>query len=268
MMRRAVAVALAAGVVLATSSPAFAWDPFDSAEDGWQQPPAAPPPPDPAPLIAPPPGVYYVTDTYVADVVTSEGPLTTYTTTTVHESTGSYARVLETVGTGDTSAFDGEAFNGRRALGDGRAVAGTYYENYVLGDAGFLPVSIVFFQDDAELARAIWGPPVPPGTSPGGGEPGSPGSSAEPSTSCCPALPLEPGGTLIEPRDDRAAPPGGRTRPPDRRPPPAPLPGRPGGALPPASPPPPRVEALRGRPASPCPRARRGRPRGPVPALG
>ena len=250
MMRRAVAAALAASVLLAMPSPAGAWDPFDSDEDGWQQPPAAPPPPDPAPLIAPPPGVYYVTDTYVADVVTSEGPLTTYTTTTVHESTGSYARVLETVGTGDTSAFDGEAFNGRRTLGDGRAVAGTYYENYVLGDAGFLPVSIVFFQDDAELARAIWGPPVPPGTSPGGGEPGSSGSSAEPSTSCCPALPLEPGGTLIEPRDDRAGPPGGRTTPPDRRAPAAPIPVRPGVSLLPASPPVGSVEVLRGRPVT------------------
>ena len=31
-------------------------------------------------------------------------------------------------------------------------MAGTYYENYVLTEAGFIPVSIVFFQDDAELA--------------------------------------------------------------------------------------------------------------------
>src|SRR5204863_7869013 len=91
---------------------------------------------DPAPVIAPPPGIYYVTDTYVADVVTSSGPLTTYSTTTVHESTGSYARVLDTVGTGASSAFDGSAFNGRRTLGDGRSVAGRYYENYPLTGGG------------------------------------------------------------------------------------------------------------------------------------
>ena len=137
------------------STPALAWDPFredipDTSEPDREL--------DPAPFIAPPPGLYYVTDTYVADVVTSSGPLTTYSTSTMHESTGSYARVLDTVGTGASSAFDGTAFNGRRALGDGRSVAGTYYENYVLGDGGFVPVSIVFFQDDAELARRLAAP--------------------------------------------------------------------------------------------------------------
>jgi hypothetical protein len=96
-----------------------------------------------------------VTDTYVADVVTSNGPLTTYSTSTIHESTGSYARVLDSVATGVSSAFDGSAFNGRRALGDGRPVAGTYYENYVFTAGGFVPISIVFFQDDAELARLL-----------------------------------------------------------------------------------------------------------------
>jgi hypothetical protein len=94
-----------------------------------------------------------VTETYVADVVTASGPLTTYTTATIHESTGSYARVLESLATGSGSTFDGAAFNGRRTLSDGRSVAGTYYENYVLTAAGFVPVSIVFFQDDSELER-------------------------------------------------------------------------------------------------------------------
>jgi len=149
MKRWTLAAALA--LVLLSSSPALAWNPY-------RERPAPPPParePDPAPFVAPPPGVYYVTDTYVADVVTSSGPLTTYSTTTVHESTGSYARVLDTVGTGAASAFDGSAFNGRRALGDGRSVAGTYYENYVQIEGRFVPVSIVFFQDDAELARLL-----------------------------------------------------------------------------------------------------------------
>lgn len=153
-MKRPIAAAALASLVL-LSSPAFAWDPFG--EDRRSEP-AAPGPEreeDPAPFIAPPPDIYYVTDTYLADVVTSSGPLMTYSTTTIHESTGSYARVLDTVATGASSVFDGRAFNGRRALGDGRPVAGTYYENYVLTASGFVPVSVVFFQDDAELARLL-----------------------------------------------------------------------------------------------------------------
>lgn len=151
MSLRLSVVALALLVVF--SSPALARDPFR--EEGRSEPVPPEGRLDPAPFIAPPPDLYYVTDTYVADVVTTSGPLTTYATTTVHESTGSYARVLETVGTGASSVYDGTAFNGRRSLADGQLVAGTYYENYVLADGGFVPVSIVFFQDDAELARLL-----------------------------------------------------------------------------------------------------------------
>ena len=163
MKGRAVAAAVFAGLILWPSS-ALARDPFR--DDG---PPDTPEPErdaDPAPFIAPPPGIYFVTDTYVADVVTSSGPVTRYSTATVHESTGSYARVLDIVGTGASSSFDGSAFNGRRALGDGRAVAGTYYENYVLGADGFVPVSVVFFQDDAELARLLASKPATPSATP------------------------------------------------------------------------------------------------------
>src|SRR5207302_158340 len=149
MKRECIAATLV--LLLLGSSPALAWDPFRVRDE----PPPPSREPDPAPFIAPPPGIYYVTDTYVADVVTSSGPLTTYSTATIHESTGSYARVLDIVGTGASSAFDGSAFNGRRTLGDGRSVAGTYYENYVLIDGGFVPISVVFFQDDAELARLV-----------------------------------------------------------------------------------------------------------------
>src|SRR5207247_10928428 len=100
-----------------------------------------------------PAGHYYVTDTYVGDVVATSGATTTYRTTTVHESTGTYARAIDTVDTGISSAFDGLAFNGRAALTDGRALAGTYYENFVLTSDGYVPVSIVFFQDDSETRR-------------------------------------------------------------------------------------------------------------------
>lgn len=121
------------------------------------------PRPDPAPFVVPA-GLYYVTDTYVADVVATDGATTTYSTTTVHESTGTYARVIDTVQTGAASAFDGSSFNGRGSLTDGRALAGTYYENFVLTGGGYVPVSIVFFQDDSEMRRAPTAAPSPRST--------------------------------------------------------------------------------------------------------
>lgn len=125
----------------------------EPSENEWQPfPPPAAPSSDPVAFVVPA-GLYYVTDTYVADVVATSDATTTYSTTTVHESTGTYARVIDTVDTGASSAFDGRAFNGRAALTDGRALAGTYYENFVLTASGFVPVSIVFFQDDSETRR-------------------------------------------------------------------------------------------------------------------
>ena len=171
------------------SSPAIARDPF--AEDDRSEPPPPEVRVDPAPFIAPPPDLYYVTETYVADVVTTTGPLTTYETTTVQESTGSYARVLETVGTGASSVHDGSAFNGRRSLADGRLVAGTYYEDYVLTESGFVPVSVVFFQDDAELARLLAVP-----TPRGGVVAGSSSLAAEVPTTA-PIKPIRPGISLL-----------------------------------------------------------------------
>jgi hypothetical protein len=138
-------------LTLTVSSPARAWDP--DLEDPAAPAEAAAWTPEPAP-VAPPEGIYLVTEAYVDDVVTRSGPVTTYATETVHEITGSYARVLETVPTGGSSGYDGAAFNGRAALTDGRSVAGTYYENFVRTDSGYIPVSIVFFQDDQEIARA------------------------------------------------------------------------------------------------------------------
>jgi hypothetical protein len=227
MKRQATAATLA--LLLLMSSPALARDPFREQPE----PPAPSREPDPAPFVAPPPGIYYVTDTYVTDVVTSSGPLTTYSTTTVHESTGSYARVLDTVATGASSAFDGAAFNGRRRLGDGRAVAGTYYENYALTAGGFVPVSVVFFQDDAELARlqALSTPPPVASAPPSS----TPTASAPPITRACCAT----------------------ARPvamPMPTPPPA-RPIRPGVSLVPAGAPLSNVEVLRGRAVALWPRA-------------
>ncbi|MDQ2913527.1 MAG: hypothetical protein M3T56_09750 [Chloroflexota bacterium] len=229
MRRRRAAAAGALALLVFSSSPALAWDPDRERSEA----PTTEQYPDPAPFIAPPPDLYYVTDTYVADVVVSSGPLTTYFTTTVHESTGSYARVLDTVGTGVSSAFDGSAFNGRRALGDGRLVAGTYYENYVLTAGGFVPVSIVFFQDDAELARLLAvEPPGPTTTEP------TPGAQL----SIAPAL----GATCCTAgRTAAIAPPT----------PGAVKPIRPGISLLPASAPLSSLEVLRGRAVSLWPRA-------------
>ena len=124
---------------------ALAWDPFiDDLDTGG---PTAPP--DPAPLIVPE-GLYLVTDIYTGDVVTTIGARTTYTTETAHETPGTYARVIDVVGSGDDSVFDGSSFNGRARLADGRAVAGTYYEDFVLTPTGFVSVNIVFFQDDSD----------------------------------------------------------------------------------------------------------------------
>jgi hypothetical protein len=145
-MKKQAALVVAA-ITLLSSTQTHARDPFGDAGR-----PLPVPSPDPVPFVVPA-GLYYVTDTYVADVVATNGPTTTYSTTTVHESTGTYARVIDTVDTGASSRFDGAAFNGRGALTDGRALAGTYYENFVLTSSGYVPVSIVFFQDDSETRR-------------------------------------------------------------------------------------------------------------------
>ena len=146
-MKTRTALSLSA-VLLLSTVPAYAREPLED-----ELPPIpAPPVPDPVAFVVPA-GLYYVTDTYVADVVATSDATTVYSTTTVHESTGTYARVIDTVDTGASSAFDGMAFNGRGALTNGQALAGTYYENFVLTAGGYVPVSIVFFQDDSETKR-------------------------------------------------------------------------------------------------------------------
>lgn len=134
---------------LAAGQPAFAWEPIGEAEldEGITQPP------DPAPLIIPD-GIYPVTDVYSGDVVTTSGGTTVYSTATVRERPGTYARVVDVVATGQASRFDGASFNRRARLPDGRLVAGTYYEDFVLTPVGYLSVNIVFFQDDSATRAA------------------------------------------------------------------------------------------------------------------
>jgi hypothetical protein len=119
--------------------------------------------PRPTPIVVPP-GLYLVTDVYAGSVATTSGATTTYRTLTVRATPGTYARLLALVGTGVASAFDGRSFNGRGRLGDGRAIAGAYYETFVLTATGFVSVNIVFFQDDSET-RAIVAPRSAPPSS-------------------------------------------------------------------------------------------------------
>ena len=170
-------VALCLVVLLALATPVAAWDPYwddwwweepvvwhepEPVDDiWWWQEPAWEPAPSPPPAPVVPQGIYYVTEVYVADVVTVSGPVTTYSTATIADTPGTYARVVDTVGTGSSSPYDGAAFNGRASLGDGQAVAGTYYENFVVANGSFVPVSVVFFQDDNAVAVAPAPTPAP-----------------------------------------------------------------------------------------------------------
>lgn len=158
------AAILVTTITLLSSMHANAREPFGN--EWLPVPPPVAPAPDPVAFVVPA-GLYYVTDTYVGDIVATSGATTTYSTSTVHESTGTYARVIDAVDTGTSSAFDGTAFNGRGALIDGRALAGTYYENFVLTASGYLPVNIVFFQDDSETGRReLASSPSPAATAP------------------------------------------------------------------------------------------------------
>ena len=159
-MKRGAAM-LVIAIALLSSEYASARDPFEDDR------PSLPPierPADPVAFVVPT-GLYYVTDTYAGDVMSTSGVTTTYSTATVHESPGTYARVIDIVDTGASSTFDGSSFNGRGALTDGRALAGTYYENFVLTAAGYVPVSIVFFQDDSESRRRDSAPSPSPAPS-------------------------------------------------------------------------------------------------------
>lgn len=162
-MRGRVGPALALVMVLANAAPAAAWDPF--ASEGDVAP--SPAPADPAPLVVTD-GLYLVTDVYTGNAVTTSGNTTSYTTTTTHQTPGTYARVIDTVGTGAASAYDGSSLNGRTRLPDGRAVAGTYYQDYVLSSAGYVSVNIVFFQDDSITVAVSAPTAAPPSVAPPG----------------------------------------------------------------------------------------------------
>lgn len=126
--------------------------------------PAPRPAPRPTPRPAPPPapkpaavaaslGLHSVTKVWAGDVVTKTGPVTTYTSSTVQQNAGTYAKQVATVSTGQKSAYDSSLSNPRATLTDGRAVSGDIYANYVWTGSTLRLDRYVFFQDDLEIAR-------------------------------------------------------------------------------------------------------------------
>lgn len=207
------AAILVTAMTLICGASAEARDPFGG--ETQSAPPVIEEPADPAAFVVPA-GVYYVTDVYVSDVIATTGATTTYSTETVHQSPGTYARVIDVVDTGASSAFDGSSFNGRGALTDGRTLAGTYYENFVLTSDGYIPVSIVFFQDDSESRRGSGPSPSPapsvraatslpaPTTAPAGGpvvvrDVVTAGPSFRPTTPIAPSTPRLRAGVALAP---------------------------------------------------------------------
>lgn len=125
----------------------------------------------PAPAVIPAPdpmaeaaalGLHAVTEVFAGHVVTTAGDLTTYTSASAALDAGTAARVVATVSTGESTAYDDLVLGGRTTLTDGRAVAGQIYENYVWNGSEWVVNAYVFFQDDAELARAAQATPTPP----------------------------------------------------------------------------------------------------------
>ncbi|HEU5287821.1 MAG TPA: hypothetical protein VFV20_05410 [Candidatus Limnocylindria bacterium] len=217
-------------LVALPAAPAHAWDPLGDEFD------AGPGDPDPMPFVVPE-GLYAVTDVYAGDVVTTSGGTTTYTTETIHDTPGTFARVVDVVDSGAGSRFDGASFNGRAALPDGRPVAGIYYEDFVLTASGFVSVNIVFFQDDSAFRAPA--PTAQP-----------PAATLPPSTTPSPVAPVAA----------VAVPRASATPAPTARPTPEPEPARPivataGVALGPDAPVLTSIEILRGRTVRLWPRA-------------
>ena len=141
-----------------------------------------------------PPGVYLVTDVYAGSIATTSGVTTRYSTLTVHAVPGTYARLLDVVATGAASAYDGRSFNGRGRVSDGRLIAGAYYQTFVLTPVAFVPVNIVFFQDDAET-RALIAPTPTAGPAAPTASPSTPAPTARapyPTAAPAPTMPPLP----------------------------------------------------------------------------
>ena len=98
-------------------------------------------------------GIHRVNQVWAGDVVTKNGPVTTYASNTVQQDAGTYAKRVATVGTGVKSSYDSLLANGRTSLSDGRPVSGDIYANYVSKGSTVVFDKFVFFQDDREVAQ-------------------------------------------------------------------------------------------------------------------
>ena len=137
---------------------------------------SVPPTPQPAPVaIAPDPeaerialGLHQVSEAWLGHVVTTAGPVTTFSSSSVAMDTGTSARLVASVGTGESSGYDGLLSGGRMSLSDGRLVKGDVYANYLWNGYEWVLDRYVFFQDDLEIARAaqVTAEPVPTSTPP------------------------------------------------------------------------------------------------------
>lgn len=272
-MRLLASVLIACGMIVALGGTARGCDPYWDWCDPWSDPywdlpaydattwwdePAVPTwwEPEPVPIAPSDPearraelGLHQVTEVYAGHVVVTEGALTTYTTETVSMEPGTAARLVATVGTGESSALDQAVLGGRATLSDGRPVAGAIYQNYVWNGSDYVVNAYVFFQDDSELAPP---PPVAP-------EPAPTPTPAPPATPTPPPAPIP---ATSAPVASVAMPPAVATPiveeapaapvapAPPSTPPPSPRPlaaVSAGIAAAPQADPLPRVEVLRGR---------------------
>lgn len=105
-------------------------------------------------------GLHRVTQVWAGDVITRSGPVTTYTSNTVQQNAGTFAKQVATVATGQVSPYDAALSNRRTTMTDGRAVSGDIYANYVWTGSSLALDRFVFFQDDREVARRATAAPT------------------------------------------------------------------------------------------------------------
>lgn len=190
-------------------------------------------------------GLHWVADAWTGHLVTTEGPVTTFTTSSVALETGTAARLVARVGTGENSGYDPLLYGGRMALSDGRLVKGDVYANYVWTGFDWVLDRYVFFQDDLEIARLgqIPAEPIPTSVLP----PDPPPSVPAPPAVTAP-IPVTPPPAFVAPLTGDVPSTPVSSPPPNETSRPVPREVRAGIALAPQADPLGRVEVLRGRP--------------------
>ncbi len=134
------------------------WWPEDPAPQVYEPPtflepePVWTPPPAPTPVpvaVVPPSDTYRVDQVYAGDVVSSSGASTTITTSSVQQDPGTVARVVEIVGTGQATAFEGQTLNQRLGFADGTQSGGQVIETFYYAGSSWIHSSYVFWHDDS-----------------------------------------------------------------------------------------------------------------------